>query len=296
MQTKQKKSLTVFSIIVLCTLMIWSTFVSSTYASSNPTGKGDAIIQMLSISKTETSLSQTLENYMQTNSIPTDSIAFSIYDIEGMQIYEHNADVDFTSASLYKVPLAMLYYDQLMEGTITEDTLLPYCTNCYEEGGPIGSLYSIGDFISLKELLYDVIVYSDNTAGHILFEYLGGWTSYRNAIRKYSLDTRSFTNIDENSFSAQYALDVLRYLYENETKYATLIEDMYTVYPQDYLNRYVSSNAAQKYGSYGSARNAMGIVYGSHPYLIVVLSDMGEDGIDVIGDINKIVYEYFNAE
>lgn len=293
-------TITLLSMLILIFLIIsYHSFISADSRTSSSTQKAVQNDTTDSINRTainhDTELKDTIDTYLVENGIAQDQIGIAIFDIDNEQSYTWNADAYLTSASLYKVPLAMLYYDALQKDEIKKEDTLTYCTDCYEEGGPIGYTYDIHDEISLDELLYDMIVYSDNTAAHILFEHLGGWNSYRSMIQKYTTHELLDAYIDDNVFPADFAMDILSYLYAHQDIYHDLIQHMKLVFPDDYLNRNIDADIAQKYGSYGTQRNAMGIVYGDHPYLIVVLCALGEDGIVICGDINEIVYTQWNG-
>ena len=292
---KKRKWMMFYLILVI--LFMVSTIVYMLQLSPNDTtlsaqNKTDVTTQ--SNTSLQEDIMDQIYNYLTQAQIDTSALAISIYDFETQTTYEHNSDINFISASLYKVPLAMLFYDFIEEGSMKISDTLPYCSSCYEEGGPIGYTYKIGDRITLEELLYDVIVYSDNTAGHILFEYLGGWDQFRSLMQKYSDIVLDEDALLYNMFTSSYANDVLCYVYQHEDTYTSLIEHMKLVYPNDYLNASTTTSIAQKYGSYETAENSMGIIYDTHPYAITIMTNLGSDGIQVIGDINGIVYALFH--
>lgn len=77
----------------------------------------------------------------------------------------------------------------------------------------------------LEELLYEVIVNSDNTALNMLARNVG-YTNLKQAIKKYS-DVELPSSFDsENVVSVNYYLDVLDYLLTHEKDYETLITHM----------------------------------------------------------------------
>lgn len=88
--------------------------------------------------QTSSPLLDDINSYLTKNGIDSDCVAIAIYNFDSLQHYEHNATINFTSASLYKVPLAMLYYDYIKEGSMLLADTLVYGETCYEEGGPIG--------------------------------------------------------------------------------------------------------------------------------------------------------------
>lgn len=88
----------------------------------------------------------------------------------------------------------------------------------------------------------------------------------------------------------------MQYLYENQKTFSELIRYLAIAQPNDYLNYELSEIAVQKYGSYGSAVNAAGLVLQEKPYAIAVFTDLGDAGRRHIGAINRICYETFYQE
>lgn len=236
-----------------------------------------------------------INNYLIQNSISDASIQYCIEDLETHTRYVHNENENVFAASIYKLPLAMIYYEKIHAGEYTLDTLFTYEANHYEAGGPIGNVYAAGEQIALSELLHDLILYSDNTAGHILFENLGGWIAFKEAISKYSdVKQDDYFYSYDNVLNAAFVSDVLAHLYEHSDDYTQLIANLKMATPDAYLATDVKTDIAQKYGNYGMYNNAAGIVYGNHPYTIVIFTSLGNQNT-VIGDINAICYTYFNG-
>ncbi len=243
-------------------------------------------------------LENQLNTYLEDYGI-ADSIAIVVENFVEEETYVHNEEIDFFSASLYKVPLAMLYYDYINSGVYTYDDVFLYEEKHYIADGGIGDVYTIGDAIDLKTLLDSMIIYSDNTAAHILFESLGGWLAFKSQIAKYSYQKQEehfYTQYD-NVFSADYLSDVLSYLYANKMSYKSLLENMSSQTYNDYLGDYDSYVVAQKYGKYETVRNAMGILYKEHTqgiaYSIVILSELDAIGEEHIAYINQLCMQYF---
>lgn len=241
----------------------------------------------------EDSLDAIVRNYLKQRGINSERIAIGYHNFITGETYQLNPDTAFFSGSLYKVPLVMLYSDALGRGTLHMNQLLTYSDTAYEEGGPVGEIYVPGDRIPLKQLLYDTIVYSDNTAARILFQALGGWDTFRTQIQGYSLNDMD-EHFYENTFTISYTQDVLLHLYEHQDAYALLLDDMKVANPNAYLKQKVDITIAQKYGSYDLYEHAIGIVYGDHPYSISIFTELGVSGMDVIGDLNLICYTYAN--
>lgn len=243
-------------------------------------------------------LDVSINNYISQNQIDPSTLGICIRSFDGKDEFILNGDADFFAASVYKLPLAVIWYDKVNKGEASLDELLYYGPNHYEDETGIGRDYGFGAEIPIGVLLNSMIVLSDNNAGHILFENLGGWIEFKNIAATYSdcqLSEAFFGG--ENYLTANYASDLIDYIYSNKDKFTKLTTDMKASMPNQYLDSKVNTNVAQKYGRYNWAENATGFVEDANrPYSIVVFTQLGTYGIDVMGDINKICYEYFNEQ
>lgn len=238
-------------------------------------------------------LAKDIEVYFQENGIDHEKVAYCITDLEHNIKYSMNEKDEFIAASIYKLPLAMLYYDKVNNGEYTLDSTFTYSGYMHEDAGVISSNYGIGSQIPLSDLLDDLIEYSDNDAGHILYENLGGWKEYKEAMTKYTDSISENYYTEDNVSTANTMNDVVTYLYEHKEDYKDLIEDMEKAEPGEYLDRDIQLSMPQKYGMYDSALNSVGFVECNTSYSIVVLTDLGDKGVDVMANINRIAYEHF---
>ena len=234
-----------------------------------------------------------IETYFQENGIDHEKVAYCITDLEHNIKYSMNEKDEFIAASIYKLPLAMLYYDKVNDGEYTLDSTFTYSGYMHEDAGVVSSNYGIGSQIPLSDLLDDLIEYSDNDAGHILYENLGGWKEYKEAMTKYTDSISENYYTEDNVSTANTMNDVVTYLYEHKEDYKDLIENMEKAEPGEYLDRDTQLSMPQKYGMYDSALNSVGFVECNTPYSIVVLTDLGDKGADVMANINRIAYEHF---
>lgn len=238
-------------------------------------------------------LAKDIETYFQENGIDHEKVAYCITDLEHNIKYSMNEKDEFIAASIYKLPLAMLYYDKVNDGEYTLDSTFTYSGYMHEDAGVVSSNYGIGSQIPLSDLLDDLIEYSDNDAGHILYENLGGWKEYKEAMTKYTDSISENYYTEDNVSTANTMNDVVTYLYEHKEDYKDLIEDMEKAEPGEYLDRDIQLSMPQKYGMYDSALNSVGFVECNTSYSIVVLTDLGDKGANVMANINRIAYEHF---
>ena len=239
------------------------------------------------------SLAKDIEAYFQENGIDHEKVAYCITDLEHNIKYSMNEKDEFIAASIYKLPLAMLYYDKVNEGEYTLDSTFTYSGYMHEDAGVISSDYGIGSQVPLSDLLNDLIIYSDNDAGHILYEKLGGWKEYKEAMTKYTDTISENYYTMDNVTTANTMNDVVTYLYDHKEDYKGLIKNMEEAEPGEYLDRDTQLSMPQKYGMYDSALNSVGFVECNTSYSIVVLTSLGDKGADVMANINRIAYEHF---
>lgn len=239
------------------------------------------------------SLAKDIEAYFQENGIDHEKVAYCITDLEHNIKYSMNEKDEFIAASIYKLPLAMLYYDKVNEGEYTLDSTFTYSGYMHEDAGVISSDYGIGSQVPLSDLLNDLIIYSDNDAGHILYENLGGWKEYKEAMTKYTDSISENYYTMDNVTTANTMNDVVTYLYDHKEDYKGLIKNMEEAESGEYLDRDTQLSMPQKYGMYDSALNSVGFVECNTSYSIVVLTSLGDKGADVMANINRIAYEHF---
>lgn len=221
-------------------------------------------------------------------------VTYQLYDLTDGSVCQYREDTEMVAASVYKLPLAMLYYDMMASGTISSSDLIYYPEDAYEAGGPIADSAVVGSEIELASLLEAMIVSSDNTAAHILFINLGGYRAFREQAMKYTNLSETLLVRDDNVLTAAYMSDVLVYLYDHQTRYLELFEDLREAEPTTYLNHVNHLSTAQKYGDYQAAQNASGIVEEGYPYAISIFTTLGTQGPDFIGQFNAEVMSLLN--
>lgn len=234
-----------------------------------------------------------IRNIQAENNLTEDNFAFFYYNIDKQEYYFYNENTFFTAASTVKVPVAMYYYDEINNNNLTLESKLLYTNACYEAGGgSTASTYSVGESIPLNFLLRQSIVNSDNTAVNILIRNLG-WAQYRYDIAKYTDEELPQDFYENNLISANYAYDVINYLYENMNSYSELIEYMKQSSMGQYLKKYIGDyEVAHKYGSYNGYVHDYGIVFGENTYLIGIFTKNVINSDELIAQISLDILNY----
>lgn len=100
-------------------------------------------------------------------------VGIYIRDLETGKTWDYNADRQFPSASLIKVPIMAAVFEKIRAGALTLDTQIRL-TRSYRVGGS-GSLKWVrdGTSLSVMEIIYKMITESDNTATKMLIDSVG---------------------------------------------------------------------------------------------------------------------------
>lgn len=165
------------------------------------------------------SWNEVIDDFVSKHSVPDDAVlTLGYYNTVTGEEYYLNGDEYTDAASTYKVPLNMLYAEQLAEGKMSLET---------EIGG-----------YKYSELLRRTLVESNNELAQLLWDNYGGYNVYRRAIAKYAssepekIGQEFFVN---NYITARQALTVLRTLYENQENFPYIIDTMLTAEPDNYF-------------------------------------------------------------
>ncbi|MBR0199212.1 MAG: serine hydrolase [Oscillospiraceae bacterium] len=226
-------------------------------------------------------LNEWAETYLRENGLDNSWQDFSVgfcYTATG-DCWYYNADVFMYSASLYKVPVAMLAAEKVAAGELSqEDT-------------------SMG--VSLSYLEESALIYSNNDSGHMLVHLMGGtdWGKCSDQLIRY-------TDLDEDYFipdfygssfyTARFMTQVMRTLYEGgEERFPHVIECLLQAQPDGYLNLSMKDRwpVAQKYGAYEEAggpknNHVSAIIFTPNPIVVVVMTrnvGMFQDHIAAFG-------------
>lgn len=241
-------------------------------------------------------LQDEINAFLKKKKIKEDDISYKIIDIAtGKAAESENSHCNMLAGSVYKLPLSLLWYDMIDEGEVKYSDKFEWGSYVTETEGRMQEKWEEGDFISLEDILAFTLKYSDNVGGHILYEEYGGWTKFKKDITQYSdhpQDTEFFGK--QNYLNAEFMCDVWMHIYENQDKYSQLIYYLTIAAPDDFLNYKKQVEMVQKVGFYKEHINSTGLSLNGRPYVISVFTNLGEDAIPVMGEINKMAYEYIN--
>lgn len=174
--------------------------------------------------------------------------------------YWYNADKLFETASLYKLPLNMYFYELEAAGEMASDE----------------SIYGVPlDYCHEQSL-----VYSNNELSQLMVDWIGSYRQFKEIAFGYTgLDEseRSFDYYVSGGFTARMMVGMLQTLWDDPATFGQEIEYLKEANPGEYLESgECGLEIAQKYGyeHYDGILNICiaGIVYTDEPFLITVLT------------------------
>ena len=245
-------------------------------------------------------ISRLIRQYLEKKQLDGRHLAVDVLNFRTQSRYTFNSSCYFTAASTYKLCLATLYYDLVAQSKVAlSDTYL--FASMTDEGEAVAGTYKTGDSIPVRELLKHMVISSDNTAAHVLFQHLGGFDQFKTL-------TCSFLNIqpdqaylqEGNLINAQILTACARAIYSAaQTTYKQLLEDMTQAQTSRYFNLLppMQHIMAQKYGSFENAMNSVGFsLDANNPFSLVVLTDLGPAGEQVLAEIAALIYAHYHPD
>lgn len=174
--------------------------------------------------------------------------------------YWYNADKLFETASLYKLPLNMYFYELEAAGEMASDE----------------SIYGV----PLDYCHEQSMVYSNNELSQLMVDWIGSYRQFKEIAFGYTgLDEseRSFDYYVSGGFTARMMVGMLQTLWDDPATFGQEIEYLKEANPGEYLESgECGLEIAQKYGyeHYDGILNICiaGIVYTDEPFLITVLT------------------------
>ena len=203
----------------------------------------------------------------------------------------YNVDKWYYSASLYKVPVAMLLAEREVAGEITADTMFE---NQYSSG-------------TLETLERRSLVDSNNNTGHAMVEWMNGTYAGKCAdqIIKFTNLPESYFNqdfYDVSYYNVEFYTQVLQTLYNSPDSYPRILDYMKQAQPGAYLRTNLEGTyeIAQKYGAFEEVKanpvknnnHVGGIIYTPNPIIVTIMSVNMENFNKRIGDLGKMFADY----
>lgn len=235
-----------------------------------------------------------------------------IEDLDGKGSLKLNPDVEFTAASVIKVPIMMAAFREARKGTVRLDDRI--ILRKEDKVGGSGVLFEFhnGLEITLQDAINLMIVVSDNTATNLVIDAIGKETVNLYMVEKglkgsrlenYLMKPRPYgpwNKITAGDISLLFKGLALRTI-DNPGDCDAMIEILKRQQYNEKIPRYLPREAvcAHKTGEVSGVTHDAGIVKSPSAYFVIVcLSQNLPDtriGIDVIGHVAKWAYDILAA-
>lgn len=208
------------------------------------------------------SIDELVDSLMAEYNVNADQISLAFYDFRSDQHYYVNEHKFSIAASTVKAPIAALYIDLIQNQQISLTTTIPFKDSYLIEGAGLITNSPIQSEYTIEDLLYNAIVYSDNTAWYALMDYYNSnYGFYVNAI----LDFTQYYDVPEFFYQDNY---VSAYLAEqwlikiaSQNDYKYLVDLMSQTEPDQLFTSYINKGMANKYGRLENMVNDTGIYF-----------------------------------
>ncbi|MDD3165726.1 MAG: hypothetical protein PHS97_07700 [Oscillospiraceae bacterium] len=221
-------------------------------------------------------IADAMDVYISEKGLNEENFSVSYENTVTGERYQYNEQTYFIGGSIYKIPLCMLYRDQINRGEMTEDTVMNGWT--------------------FAQMEPEILIASNNEMAEYLLRRWPSFRAYRKALGQYCgtpVEDLSEQYYSNNNFCSDYFLGTLEYLYANSDTYAVELDYLKQAMPGAYLKQIdTDCEIAQKYGWFDGAVHAAGIVYTEQPYLMTILTYDLPYAESVIGEVNQIFYDY----
>lgn len=207
-------------------------------------------------------------------------ITFGYYNTVTGEEHYYDGDKYVVAASLFKVPLNMLYTEKIANGEMDWDTKI--------------------NGIAYSNMLEWTIVNSDNQMAEYLWKATGSYRTYRELICPYmgvdpeTVDAMYWKN---NYFTSEQMIHCLKTLYENPDRFPKVVDTMLKAEPDDYFNYHEQEfDIAHKYGYLeddgGLYLNDCAICFTDDPILIVMFTFGIPKPYEALSDFCTLMCDY----
>jgi len=202
------------------------------------------------------------------------SVGF-VYTATGDTWY-YNENKWYYSASMYKVPLMMLYAEMEAAGELTQESNIKGLT--------------------LAQAEQYILTFSNNDYAHLMMDNLGGDRYCRETYQKYSTLPKEDYDPDYYDYSyytARFMTDVMKTLYYENERFPNIIESIMHAQDDMYFELNVRDyEVAQKYGAYKEFYHNTGIIYTPNPIILTVMTKNASIIDAIFGDYAQMMINY----
>lgn len=255
-------------------------------------------LQVLDAKKFE-SVDQVIDQVLNKYQVDANAMSIVFQDFVTGESYRINGDQYRIAASTIKPIYAMLFLDLVAQGVYQLETEFPYSASYHADGAGSITNGQPKAAYSLKELLAEMIIYSDNTATNMLYSIYNGQVQ---PILQAVAQSRGLENLPADFYSDNYitadALSQALQAIAQEPKYEYLLTLMKEEKERQLFTTYVKKGMANKFGRIDQYVHDAGIYYENDQaqYSLVVLSENLINADQVLAELNLRINEWHRSQ
>ena len=206
---------------------------------------------------------------------------------------------EYIAASTSKLPMNVMLYTKIETGEVNFDSTLKYLKEDFEPGTGIIQNKPFGTEYTVRETSKLSIIHSDNCGINMIIRVLG-----IENICQYILDLGGDIYYDKRHRTSPHDLglvtqELYRLYVNNPDLYGELINNLENTDWNDRINSLLPKDVkvAHKIGNQTRTANDVGIIFGTHPYALAVMTDNVDFGTACkkIGELSKMIFEEAEA-
>ena len=221
-----------------------------------------------------------VDAFFAEHSVGPGFITFGYYNTVTGEEHYYDGDKYVVAASMFKIPLNMLFTEKIANGEMDWDTSI--------RG------------IAYENILEWTIVNSDNQMAEYLWKATGSYRTYRELICPYmgvdpeTVDAMYWKN---NYFTSEQMIHCLKTLYENPDRFPRVVDTMLKAEPDNYFNYHEQEfDIAHKYGYLeddgGLYLNDCAICFTDDPILLVIFTFGIPRPYEALSDFCTLMCDY----
>jgi len=240
-------------------------------------------------------------------------LGLATIDLTSGRVFAYNADAVFPTASSIKIPIMIQVFRDERAGkfSFADKVTLGPKDNAGGSGGPLQKALDKGPVtVTVRDLLEDMIQYSDNSATNRLIDMAGmdrvnalihEFGLERTRLRRKMMDTAAAARGDENVSTPLEMVRIVRLIYNNQAADAQSCREMLGIMKKVVVDAYMRPvipddvEVASKPGDLDGVRTETGVVFlPKRPFIVSVMSTYLNDRVNPVGPVTGIVFDYFN--
>ena len=237
-------------------------------------------------------LEDLVQQYLDEEGLTASEVALTYQALGTDEVWTLQDQQPLPAAAGYYMPLAMYVSDLLRSNSLQSEQELLVCSMCYPDEETLRQYpHQLGEKVPVSELLTSLLDQNSEVSAMILYQFMGGWDTTRQALHKYAPAVAEGVTAD-HFISLAYVHAAWRTLQRNQAQYDTLWTQLQHGQQAKYLTKYIAADhTAHQFNQVAGWHLDGGVVMTERPYVLTIAVNH-QDGENIIGELALLVYYY----